>query len=134
MKKSTERFNLTTARAEIEAADKHFMNLVAKGDAAGLANCFTSDAKFMTPGAPAVTGRANIQHVMSEILKSGISRLDTRIENVYGTEDLLASEGELTLYIGDAAVGEEKYIVLWKKEDGKWKIFRDIFNSNVAEE
>jgi hypothetical protein len=80
----------------------------------------------MSPGAPAITERANTQHVMSELLKSGIPRLDTRIENVCGTEDLLASGGELTLYVGDAPVGEEKYIVLWKKEDGKLKNFRDI--------
>ena len=37
----------------------------------------------------------------------------------------------LTLYAGDQAVAEEKYIVLWKKEDGRWKLFRDIFNSNL---
>jgi hypothetical protein len=49
---------------------------------------------------------------------------------VFGTEDLLAEEGEVTIYVKDKAVAEEKYIVLWKKVDGKWKLFRDIANSN----
>ena len=26
---------------------------------------------------------------------------------------------------------DEKYIVLWKKAAGRWKLFRDIFNSNL---
>ncbi|MCC5926561.1 MAG: nuclear transport factor 2 family protein [Bacteroidetes bacterium] len=127
-------FSLTTARAEIEKENRIFMALVSSGDAAGLADCFTADAKFMSPGAPAVVGRADIQKAMSEILESGITGLDTRVENIYGTADLIATEGELTLFVDGNAVSEEKYIALWKKEDGRWKMFRDIFNSNQPEE
>ncbi len=127
---SVEEFDLTTAKAEIEEANKNFMALVAAGDSVGLANSYTADAKFMNAGAPSVVGRANIQKAMSGIILSGITGVDLRLENVYGTEDLIAEEGELTLFVGDEAVAEEKYIVLWKKEDGRWKLFRDIFNSN----
>lgn len=124
-------FDLAQARTEIEEANRNFMELVAKGDSVGLANAYTEDAKFMSGGAPAVAGRKNIQGAMSDIIKSGITRVDLRMQDVYGTEDLLAEEGELTLYVKDQAVAEEKYIVLWKKEDGRWKLFRDIFNSNL---
>ena len=124
-------FDLTIAKKEIEEANRNFMDLVAKGDSIGLANSYTADAKFMSAGAPAVVGRKNIQSAMSEIVKSGITKVDLRLKEVFGTEDLIAEEGELTLFVKDKAVAEEKYIVLWKKEDGKWKLFRDIFNSNL---
>ena len=124
-------FDLKVAKKEIEEANRNFMDLVAKGDSVGLANAYTIDAKFMNAGAPAVVGRANIQKAMAGIIKSGITKADIRLKEVYGTEDLIAEEGELTLYVKDMAVAEEKYIVLWKKEDGKWKLFRDIFNSNL---
>ena len=124
-------FDLKVAKKEIEEANRNFMDLVAKGDSVGLANAYTTDAKFMSAGAPAFVGRANIQKAMSGIIKSGITKADIRLKEVYGTEDLIAEEGELTLYVKDMAVAEEKYIVLWKKEDGKWKLFRDIFNSNL---
>lgn len=127
-------FNLVTAKTEIEEANKNFMALVAAGDSIGLANAYTIDAKFMSTGAPSVVGRANIQTAMSGIIQAGITGVDLRLENIYGTEDLIAEEGELTLFMGDAAVAVEKYIVLWKKEDGKWKLFRDIFNSNLPTE
>lgn len=130
-KETKSTFDLTIAKKEIEEANRNFMDLVAKGDSIGLANSYTADAKFMSAGAPAVVGRKNIQSAMSEIVKSGITKVDLRLKEVFGTEDLIAEEGELTLYVKDKAVAEEKYIVLWKKEDGKWKLFRDIFNSNL---
>lgn len=124
-------FDLTVAKKEIEEANRIFMDLVAKGDSVGLSNSYTTDAKFMSAGAPAVVGRANIQKAMSDIVTSGITKVDIRLKEVFGTEDLIAEEGELTLYVKNDVVAEEKYIVLWKKEDGKWKLFRDIFNSNL---
>jgi ketosteroid isomerase-like protein len=32
------------------------------------------------------------------------------------------------------AVDEVKFIEVWKREDGEWRIHRDIWNSNAAEE
>ncbi|WP_341225734.1 nuclear transport factor 2 family protein [uncultured Arcticibacterium sp.] len=130
----TTTFDLVTAKAEIEEANENFMALVAAGDSVGLANAYTSDAKFMSAGAPSVVGRANIQSAMAGIVNSGITKVDLRLENVYGTKDLIAEEGELSLFVGDKEVAIEKYLVLWKKEDGKWKLFRDIFNSNLPVE
>jgi ketosteroid isomerase-like protein len=127
-------FNLDTAKIEIEEANANFMALVAAGDSIGLANAYTIDAKFMGAGAPSVIGRKDIQTAMAGIVNAGITKVDLKLEHIYGTEDLIAEEGKLTLYAGDIAVAEEKYIVLWKKEDGKWKLFRDIFNSNVPVE
>ena len=31
---------------------------------------------------------------------------------------------------GTKTVDKGNYIVVWKKDDGKWKIFRDIWNSS----
>ncbi|CAN5500699.1 hypothetical protein BH23BAC1_BH23BAC1_25100 [soil metagenome] len=70
-------------------------------------------------GAPAVVGRANIQRAMSDIVKSAITKVDLRLKEVFENKDLIAEEGELILYVKNDAVAEDKYIVLWKKEDGK---------------
>ncbi len=127
-------FNLTTAKAEIEAANNEFMTFFAAGDSVGLANLYTQDAKFMNTGAPAITGRKNIQSALSGIMKSGISRVDLITVEVWGTEDFITEEGELSLFVEEAEVYQGKYMVLWKKDDGKWKLFRDIFNSNLPAE
>lgn len=127
-------FNLNTAKREIQDANKNFMALIAKGDSIGIANSYTTDGKVMFAGAPAVVGKANIQSLFSRIINSGVTRINLETKEVFGTEDLLAEEGQVTVYVGDKAVAEEKYIILWKKEDGKWKLFRDIANSNSPKE
>ena len=125
-------FDLATAKTEIVAANKEFMTLFAASDSVNLANLYAQDAKFMMNGAPAIAGRKNIQSVISGIMSSGISSVDLRTIDVWGTENFITEEGELTLMAGDTEVDQGKYIVLWKKEDGKWNLFRDIFNSNLA--
>ncbi len=127
-------FNLTIAKAEIEAANKEFMAFFAAGDSVELANLYTQDAKFMNTGAPSITGRKNIQSALSGIMKSGISRAGLITVEVWGTEDLITEEGEISLFVEEAEVYQGKYMVLWKKDDGKWKLFRDIFNSNLPAE
>lgn len=124
-------FNLTTAKAEIEAANKEFMALFAATDSVGVANLYTHDAKFMMNGAPAFSGKESIQSILSGIMNSGISSVDLRTIEVWGTEDVLIEEGELTLFAGDAEADQGKFLVAWKNVEGKWKLHRDIFNSNL---
>lgn len=127
-------FDLETAKTEIVASNKEFMTLFAAGDSVGLANLYTQDAKFMMNGAPAISGKENIQSVLSGIMNSGVSGVDLRTIEVWGTQDLITEEGELSLFVGDDEVDQGKYLILWKKEDGKWHFFRDIFNSDLAPE
>ena len=51
---------------------------------------------------------------------------------VWGTEELVTEVGSYTMT--DKAgkeIDKGKYIDLWKMEDGKWKLHRDIFNSDM---
>lgn len=125
-------FDLSAAKQEIEAANRNFMDVLSKGDSVGLANCYTADAKFMSPNAPAFVGRSSIQTAIAGFINAGITKADLKAIDVWGTADLLAEEGELTLTTKDGVqVDKGKYIVLWKKEDGKWKLFRDCVNSDL---
>jgi ketosteroid isomerase-like protein len=124
-------FSLTIARGEIEEANRNFMNRVAESDTVGIANAYTRDAKLMFAGAPSVVGRRKIQTVFSRILNSGVTKVNFETKELFRAGPLLVEEGEVTIYVTNNAVAKEKYIVLWKKEDGKWKLFRDIANSSL---
>jgi uncharacterized protein (TIGR02246 family) len=125
-------FSLADARKQIDEANKNFMDFFAKGDSAGIANLYTADAKVMFTGAPSAVGKAAIQSVFGGYIKEGVTKVDLKTIELFGNEDLLAEEGAVTIYVKEAVVAEEKYIGLWKKEEGKWKLFRDISNSNSA--
>jgi ketosteroid isomerase-like protein len=52
--------------------------------------------------------------------------------DLWGYDDLLTEVGTYTLTSKDGKeVDKGKYIDLWKMEDGKWKLHRDIFNSDL---
>ncbi len=130
-KESQPAFDLAAARKQIDSANNDFMNLVGKGDSVALANYYTADAKLMEPNAPAVVGRKNIQSAIAGLVSAGV-QLNLITLDVWGNESLLAEEGELTINTKDGKqLDKGKYIVLWKKEDGKWRLFRDFFNSDL---
>jgi ketosteroid isomerase-like protein len=45
---------------------------------------------------------------------------------------MLTEEGEVTLETKEGKqIDKGKYIALWKKEDDKWKLFRDCYSSDL---
>ncbi|GAC1302831.1 MAG: hypothetical protein NVSMB24_08010 [Mucilaginibacter sp.] len=114
------------------AVNLNLTESLAKGDSVGIANCYTTDAKFMAPDRPAIVGRQNIQSTFAAFIKAGAAKLDLNMLNLWGNADVLAEEGTFTLSTKDGhRIDKGKYIVLWKKEDGKWKIARDCSNSDL---
>ena len=123
--------NSDEARAGIEAANRRFMELVEKKDAAGLAALYTEDARFMPQGAPPIDGRAAIQQAFEGMLQ-GIARVQLDTVEVEGHGDTAHEQEALTFFDASGAkVDEGKAIVIWKKVGEEWRLHRDIFNSNM---
>lgn len=121
-----------TLKKEIEAANIEFAGFIAKGDSVGMANFYTEDAKLMFSNMPAIVGRKNIQTAVHNVLSSGIAKAEFTATDVWGTSDFVSEEGQASLFDkAGTQVAKDKYIVLWKKEGGKWKPFRDIANSDL---
>lgn len=126
-------FDKAAALKEIEVTDSLFVDLMNKGDATRLAECYTVDALLMMPNAPSIKGRTNIQSAMMEFIKSDATKMSIRVNNVWGDEEALISEGTLSFSTKDGqVVDKSKYITVYKKEDGRWKMFRDCFNSDLS--
>lgn len=126
-------FDTVQVKSAIEGLNKRFSELFIKGDSVGVASLYTKDAKFMDAGAPASVGRPAIQSTMAGFMKAGITKVDFHTTAIFGCDSLVAEEGNLQLFVQAQKVADDKYIVLWKKKDGQWKIFRDISNSNLPQ-
>ena len=124
-------FDAAAAQKEIEALNQVFSDLLSKSDSVGLSEMYTVDAKTLSPNAPAEVGRDKIRSGFGYMIKGGLNKLTLKTNGVWGNSEYVTEEGELTLASADGQVIDNgKYLVLWKKEDGKWKILRDIFNSS----
>ena len=125
-------FNLDSAKQSIAHQNAAFQKAFETSDSVGLANLFTSDAKMMMPGSPSVVGRAAIGSTVAMFMKMNVKREAKTIE-VWGNEDLLAEEGTASLFDQKGVeLDHAKYLVVWKKEDGEWKLFRDMWNTDLV--
>src|SRR6266568_1279319 len=76
-------------------------------------------------------GRQAIQEVWQGIFDAGLTAFRVESLEVESAGDLAYEMGRYTLYAGDNdAADEGKYIIIWKREAGQWRIHRDIVNSS----
>ena len=115
--------------AEIAAVSSRFLKLFAANDVAGIAECYTEDAQMMPANMAPVRGRAAIESVFKFTHVPGHT-LDFSTEELelYGDTAL-----ELGSYVrrqdGGGPVDHGRYMVVWKRVSGAWKIHRDMFSS-----
>jgi ketosteroid isomerase-like protein len=80
---------------------------------------------------PSSVGTAQIQSLFNEFITAGLM-FELNTVEVIGNEELLVEEGTYDIIAADKKVDTGKYIAIWKKIDGKWKMYRDCPSSNLA--
>ena len=130
--KEMKSFDLAAAKKAIDSTNAVFGSMVSKGDSVGLASLYTSDGKFMAEHMPTASGRSAIQSAFAGMFAAmGTPGLTLTSNEVSGNEEMLSEVGSYSMTDKSGKeIDKGKYIVLWKMEDGKWKLHRDVFNSD----
>jgi uncharacterized protein (TIGR02246 family) len=116
------------SRSEISAVNRQFEEAARKGDIERLGSFYTVDAIALPPDSPMVKGRDNIKKMWATVAQQmGLKdvRLDTLDLELAGDTAYEVGEAALTTAGGAAAV---KFVVVWKRVDGQWRLHRDIWN------
>lgn len=122
----------TGLRAAIEAEGKKFTTALKKGDAAAVAAMYTADAKAFPPNGDITVGRAAIQEMWKGAIDSGMRDLSFTVLEVEKKGDIAYEVGKYSVKGSDGKeIDAGKYLVLWKKEGGTWRLYRDIWNSSM---
>lgn len=117
---------------EIQNVNERWMEDYLKEDATEVGSHYTEDAISLPPHTGAVVGRDSIIEYWKEAMKSGAKGLDIRSKEVEGDGELAYEIGETDLTGPDNAVIDHfHYMVIWKKQGGKWLIHREIWNSSL---
>jgi ketosteroid isomerase-like protein len=123
-------FNLEEARKGMEKSTNDFREALAKGDAKTAANYYTKDAVFMPNNAPTIIGRDSIEAALAGFIKAGFTKLDVNSTWTDGSGDYLLDTEKWTMSNGKVSmIG--KSLVIWKKEDGIWKMYKDMINTDT---
>ena len=123
-------------KAEIEAANRAFMEAFKSGDAAGVAGAYTEGGRLLPPNAEMLAGKAAIQAVWQGAMDMGAKEAKLETVEVKPMGEGAAYEiGAYTLRLepegAEAMTDTGKYVVLWKREGDRWKLDVDIWNTNL---
>lgn len=118
-------------KADIMAANQKFMNAFQQG-ATAMGSMYTADAQLFPPNSDVVKGTAAIGTFWKGGYDAGLKRAKLETMEAEKTGDQVVELGRYTLYgANDAQIDAGKYIVVWKKEGGQWKLHRDIWNTSA---
>jgi uncharacterized protein (TIGR02246 family) len=122
---------MSTVREAIRAADDQFVAAFNRGDAAGVAALYTEQGQLLPPNADFVIGREAIQAFWQGAMDMGIASAKIEILEVEEHGDTAIEVSTFALYAqGGQELDAGKFIVIWKRVGGEWKLHRDIFNSS----
>ena len=125
-------FSLDSAKAAIAASNKVFGGCFASGDSTTFANCYTNNACINATNMPRMCGTQAITAFFNGGRKMGINNIVITTEEVMGGKEAVVETGKYEMFVGDKISAEKgKFIVVWKEENGKWKMHRDIWNSDA---
>jgi uncharacterized protein (TIGR02246 family) len=120
-------------RAEIAAATKKVEAVSNTGDAQALAALYTADAQFYPEGVEPLIGRAAIaKYFKGEFAADNFGTIRFTTLKVFISGATVTEVGSYDW--GDKtgkSTDRGHYIVVYRKEDGVWKLYRDISTSSV---
>ncbi len=123
-------FNLEPVKAGIIASNQQFDQAFVKGDSAGTAVLYLADAKIFPPNMHSCN-RDEMSGMTTGIPKMGIKTMKLNTDEVTGGPDEVVETGNYEMDDSTKVVDKGNYMVVWKKDGDKWKIFRDIWNSST---
>jgi len=121
--------DLAQIKENISIFSKFYMN----GDIDKLTLCYTTDGKIFPNGTKIISGHEAIERKWTlpegvKILHHKITPEEIRIVDDYAY-DYGYYAGATQVQDGSESTWQGKYVIVWKKIGGEWKIFLDIWNS-----
>lgn len=116
--------DIATLEKEIELRLREYESHLQNGDSIALGNMYTEDAEII----PSTIGRNNITKVFGSMIRDSITGSSFTTTKLWGNDQLLVEDGTGTWsHTNGTVVGRGRYLLVWKKDGGKWKILRDTW-------
>lgn len=121
----------------IREATKRWLAAIAKKDTSAIGRVYTADGMFFPPNSPRIDGRQAVEKAWKGLL--GLPGVTL----TFAPDRIDISQAcDMGIDIGTYALSFDgkqgrmtdrgKYVVVWKKDGGTWKVFADIFNTSLT--
>lgn len=120
-------------KEQIQSAQNGMAAAFGARDAKGAAALYTDDACLMPDGMPTFHGRAAIAGFFGGAIGQGIVSARFTTQEVDGDDQQALEIGRYELFASlpngeRQCVDDGRYFVAWRRVDGAWRIYRDMFN------
>ena len=127
--------DLDLIRKAIEVADFKFGEALRRGDAAALAGLYTDDAMLLPPNSKKIYGMNEIKEYWDSAIQMGAKEVVLTPVHVFLMGYYACEIGKYNLMMEPQGFptfeDKGKYLVIWKEEDGTWKLHIDIWNTSL---
>ena len=130
---ATESVDLSAERDTLMAMERDWSAMYGQGDADGIAALLADESVLLAPGRPPALGRDSVVAVTRALLAAeaadGVSVSWEPLDAVVAPSgDMAYDYGRATTTLADGSVVEGSYLVVWTRENGRWRVAADVFN------
>lgn len=115
----------------IEKIERQMKAAMNTGDSSLFVDCYTPDACILPPNAPTLCGRQGLQRFFHNLYyQAGIRDAIFTHLGLYGqTAEYVTQHGSFEVFnAAQQSVNKGKVLIIWKKTDAGWKIYRHMLN------
>ena len=121
-----------SAEDAVKARSHAWVQAFNAGDAKALAQLYTSDGKLLPPNSDVVQGRESIEMYFVLFMR-GIKG-ELKIQEVLVQRDLAYVLGTFNIVNEQGNLEDRgKYMEIWKRVNGQWELYRDIWNTSIPQ-
>jgi uncharacterized protein (TIGR02246 family) len=111
----------------IGAVYDEWKSAVRRRDAHAISLLYTADGMVVTPARPSTRGRQSVAELNQYYFDFGLAAVEIHTEEMYTVGDMICELGTAEAFTGSGKIlSAGRYMTLWKKEEGKWRVHRDF--------
>lgn len=119
-------------RDKIEAHYQTMKKAMENKDPAAISDLYAVDAILFPPQGGSAEGRPAILKAFSGMVQGGLVIDAKPVEVEKLADDVIYERGLGRIYNSEGTLMDEQpYVVIWKKENGSWKIWRDFVKGGM---
>jgi ketosteroid isomerase-like protein len=116
-------------KALISETNKQFTSAALNGDSATFVSLYHPDAQIYPPNEEAMDSK-KMGSMMAQFKEMGITSFELQTKEIFEGDEEVTEVGTYTMSDGKNFNDKGKYMVVYKKDGDKWKMYRDIWNSD----
>jgi uncharacterized protein (TIGR02246 family) len=123
--------NVAVELTSIDALKAALVRALQAGDAELAAALYAPDARLLPPGAPVITGVAEVLEFFRQRVARGAHEAVLETVRQWQDGDIAVEEGRYGRLVDEDLVDTGKYLVVFRRQDdGTWRYETDIWNSD----